>query len=223
MGTPSEFTFCGDDCPVEKVKFYAALAFANALSTEEGLETCYTFTPASCEESSDWRDGSANSCTSASFNGLECTGYRLPTESEWEYAYRAGTTTAYYSGTDLVTGSSYNRALDLIGWYRWTTYTGYDGHPDCSSRFGCATHPVGQKSPNSWGLHDMAGNMAEWTIDKYGSYPETTTDYINSPNGNDRSRVTRGGSWNSLAEEARAANRMDPLNVAGLRLARTIP
>ena len=71
--------------------------------------------------------------------------YRLPTEAEWEYAARAGTT-----------GDRYGN-LDAIAWYR------------DNSRY--RTHPVGQKAPNAWGLHDMLGNVEEWVEDRYGDYP----------------------------------------------------
>jgi formylglycine-generating enzyme required for sulfatase activity len=113
--------------------------------------------------------------------------YRLPTEAEWEYAARAGTTSAYSFGDD----ASY------LGRYAW-----YDGNS------GDRPHPVGQKPPNAWGLHDMHGNVWEWVQDWYdGNY------YGRSPSTDPRgpssgsSRVYRGGSWIYDAAYCRSANR----------------
>ena len=99
--------------------------------------------------------------------------YRLPTEAEWEYSARAGSKTKYYWGETI------------NDWYLW-----YDNNS------GKATHPVGKKKPNAWGLYDMTGNVWEWVGDWYGS------DYYKNASGNDPKgsnsgeyRVLRGGSW----------------------------
>ena len=218
---PSNFTDCdgegGDECPVEQVDWYAAVGFANALTAAKNaadgtnLMPCYTFT--GCD-SDDWQDGASPSCSVSFANTsdpLSCTGYRLPTEAEWEYAYRAGTTTDFYNG-DMTDYNCDDPLLDAIGWY-------------CGNANG-TTHPVGQKLPNPWGLFDMAGNVLEWTWDWYETYPGTTSDYIGPQTGN--GRVLRGGSWNGFADFARAAARgnLDPggryLN-RGFRLTRTLP
>jgi len=113
--------------------------------------------------------------------------YRLPTEAEWEYACRAGTSTIYYTGNSV-------DDLDRAGWY--------------SGNSGNKTHPVGEKETNAWGLYDMHGNVWEWCQDWYGDYPSgSVTDPIGLPKGS--FRVIRGGSWYSAAQSCRSASRPD--------------
>ncbi|HPC91616.1 MAG TPA: bifunctional serine/threonine-protein kinase/formylglycine-generating enzyme family protein [Myxococcota bacterium] len=125
---------------------------------------------------------------------------RLPTEAEWEYACRAGTTAAWYG------------ELDKIAWY--------------GDNSGGKTHPVGTKAPNAWGLYDMLGNVWEWCQDWYGAYPSgSVTDPTGPSTGS--YRVFRGGSWSSRAWVVRAAYRHydDPgyrSDALGLRLARSV-
>ena len=124
--------------------------------------------------------------------------YRLPTEAEWEYAARAGTVGARYGD------------LDEIAWYE-------DNSAD--------VHPVGLKQANGWGLHDMLGNVWEWTADWYGQYQ---TGLVTDPQGPGKGsdRVARGGSWYSGAKSVRSADRLDSspgtdyFNI-GFRLVRT--
>ena len=104
--------------------------------------------------------------------------YRLPTEAEWEYAARAGTSGDHYGGD-----------LNAIAWY------------DDNSGF--RTQPVGQKAPNAWGLHDMLGNVSEWVQDWYGYYPGGSVTDPQGPGPGSR-RVSRGGSWFSFAGLCRA-------------------
>jgi len=111
--------------------------------------------------------------------------YRLPTEAEWEYACRAGTTTMYSFGDD---------ESDLRN-YAW--YLRYSGG---------GTHPVGGKKPNAWGVYDMHGNVWEWCQDWYGDYPSgSVTDPSGAKSGSDR--VFRGGSWSMTPEHCRSATR----------------
>ena len=111
--------------------------------------------------------------------------YRLPTEAEWEFACRAGTTTTYSFGD----GSS-----DL-GDYAWYS---------ANSR--STTHPVGGKQPNAWGLYDMHGNVWEWCQGMYGAYPSgSVTDPRGATSGS--LRVGRGGCWLYTAEFCRSAYR----------------
>jgi formylglycine-generating enzyme required for sulfatase activity len=120
--------------------------------------------------------------------------YRLPSEAEWEYACRAGTTTAYSFGDD---------AADLED-YAWF----YDNAEDTYQK-------VGQKEPNPWGLYDMHGNVAEWTLDRYD--PEFYSGFdaeqpavfpVCIPNGDEYPRTVRGGSWYDDPEQLRSAARM---------------
>jgi formylglycine-generating enzyme required for sulfatase activity len=111
--------------------------------------------------------------------------YRLPTEAEWEYAARAGSTTAY----------SFGDGVGQLGQYAW-----YNGNS------GKTTHPVGQLQPNAWGLYDIHGNVWEWVQDWYGSYASgTVTDPVGPQVGS--IRVYRGGSWYYNARHCRSVNR----------------
>jgi formylglycine-generating enzyme required for sulfatase activity len=113
--------------------------------------------------------------------------YRLPTEAEWEYACRAGSTTRLFFGDDA-------SMLDEYAWYR-----------DNADH---KTHPVGQKKPNAWGLCDMHGNVYEWCSDWYSSgyYTESPVDDPTGPTSGSI-RVGRGGSWYSTAGHCRSAGR----------------
>ncbi|HPB51815.1 MAG TPA: formylglycine-generating enzyme family protein [Myxococcota bacterium] len=165
MGSnPSGFGSCGDTCPVETVSWNDAVEYCNRLSKKENLEQCY--------------DKSGDSYT---FRGVACRGYRLPTEAEWEYAARAGSTAARHGEIDQVAWSNNNS--------------------------GSKTHPVGQKQANAWGLWDMLGNVWEWCSDWYAGnlVGGSVTDPMGPSSGS--TRVFRGGSWNTVASNVRAAFR----------------
>jgi len=162
--------------PVERVTWYDAVEFCNKLSALEGLTAAYTITGRS--------PASGYPITSASVTAnWGASGYRLPTEAEWEYACRSGTTTAYNTGETISNDT---------GWYR-----------DNSNRM---THEVGKKPPNAWGLYDMHGNVYEWCWDRYDSYRSgAQTDPTGASSGS--YRVLRGGSCNDSAEGVRSAPR----------------
>ncbi len=159
--------------------------------------------------------------------------YRLPTEAQWEYAARAGTETAIYSGPLRIRGSNDAPDLDAVAWYKGNSCVDYAGGFDSSGwqdrQYSCprsGTHPVGRKAPNAWGLHDMIGNVFEWVQDRMGDYP---TGSLTDPEGpsSGSARVRRGCSWGSSARYCRAAFRLkggDPDargDGMGFRLVRT--
>jgi formylglycine-generating enzyme required for sulfatase activity len=187
MGTsPSYHRDCGDNCPVENVSWFDAVTYLNRLSQREGLSVCYalsgyTGTPGGgCSAS----ENNGRYCTGDYTCGsaepvAQCTGYRLPTEAEWEYAARAGTTGARHG------------ALDDVAWH--------------SGNSGSTTHAVGTRAANAWGLHDMMGNVWELTQDWYGAYTGAASDPAGPASG--EFRVDRGGSWSSVARSVRSARR----------------
>ena len=193
MGTnPSHFK--GENLPVEMVTWLEAIMYCNALSEKEGLTPVYTIT----DEEIIWNH-SAN-------------GYRLPTEAEWEYAARAGTTTAFYFGDNI------NPNL--------ANYDGnypYNGAP--TGLFRTTTTPVGAFPPNAWGLYDMHGNVYEWCWNQYEPYE---VDGTSGMNGSMLERaVMRGGSWYSEARFLRSAFRgrmrhENKHNYIGFRVVRSI-
>jgi formylglycine-generating enzyme required for sulfatase activity len=188
--SPSQHVSCGGDCPVERVNWDDAAFYCNKLSEQKGLASCYA-----CYGSA----GAVNCSYVSPYGGEKiytCPGYRLPTEAEWELAYRAGTTTPFYTGfndgTLCTSCSSPDPNLDPIGWY-------------CANSGG-HSHPVGQKKKNNLGLWDMPGNVAEWCHD-WGQ--NLGSGAVTNPWGpaTAQERVFRGGSFQDPAHNLRAADR----------------
>ncbi len=186
-----------DDCPVDSVSWFEAAAYANTLSYLEGATQCYE---AMCVGRVGEPGAEGYGCHPyVRSAGVECDGYRLPTEAEWEYAARAGTTTAWWRG-DAVGD------LAAVGWYEANA-----GAPR-------ETQPVGLKPANAWGLYDVHGNVHEWVHDWYAQYDEDTVDPIGGagepdPEGDEPpsnvayTRGYRGGSVRSETVMTRAAHR----------------
>jgi len=162
---PAKFQTGELNMPVDQVTWEEAVTFCNKLSKLTGLDTCYNLETWECD--------------------FTRNGFRLPTEAEWEYAYRAGLNLEYLSGNDT-------RDLERSAWY--------------ISNSSLSTHPVASLDPNAAGLYDMAGNVWEWCNDYFGLYNcNSEVNPIGPPIG--YYRVMRGGSWASAADECRAANR----------------
>jgi formylglycine-generating enzyme required for sulfatase activity len=159
--------FKGPLKPVERISWFSAIQYCNMRSLREGLTPCYDLETLECN--------------------YEADGYRLPTEAEWEYACRAGTSTEY----------SFGNAPEELGQYAWFKTNANE-----------TSHPVGQKKPGPWGFYDMHGNIWEWCNDYYDEnyYKKSPIENPSGPSMGDE-RVLRGGSWAGAAQSARSSSR----------------
>ncbi|MCF7976089.1 MAG: formylglycine-generating enzyme family protein [Phycisphaerae bacterium] len=163
---PDPSHFKDPNRPVEQINWTDALAFCNERSLDEGLTPCYDLDTGECN--------------------FQASGYRLPTEAEWEYACRAGTQTEFSCGNE--------GHLQACAWYK--------------ANASQSTQPVATRQANAWGLYDMHGNVKEWCHDYY-----KDTFYQESPEKNPRGpvqgreRIIRGGGWDSSAASCRSAYR----------------
>ena len=175
---PSSFARCGLSCPVEQVSWHEAAAFANKLSVVQGLSSCF-----SCNGR-----GKNVMCGAKSYkNYVSCEGWKLPTEAQWEYAARAGTTTPFNTGDNITTEQA-----------------NYKGNAKGTNQRTIVA--AKSFSPNGWGLYQMHGNVWEWVFDWYVKYSlGAVLDPVGPSFGS--WRVFRGGSWINYAWLLRSAYR----------------
>ncbi len=179
--------------PIESVTWFDAVLFCNARSKRDGLDSVYAY----------------KSITGTAFDGCSAieslvvsfdkNGYRLPTEAEWEYACRGGTTSIFYWGNGLSTRADTASADSNSVWFN-NSYRFGSGNVLYGSR------RVASKKANPFGLYDMSGNVLEWCYDFYAPY---TSGFQSNPTGpaSGATKVIRGGSWGSGGDNLRSSSR----------------
>jgi formylglycine-generating enzyme required for sulfatase activity len=195
------------DCPATGISWYAAAEYCNKLSEKEGIDStqwCYI------RNKGEYVEG-----MTMARNYLQRTGYRLPTEAEWEFSCRAGSQTAF----------SFGEAEEILVKYGWYFQNASD-----------KSHPVGSLKPNDLGLFDMHGNVLQWCQNAHHQpYPKGDSSKVHDDKDDDIDiitdnfgRVLRGGSFDYRASDVRSANRVNDVPTysgsgVGFRVARTLP
>jgi formylglycine-generating enzyme required for sulfatase activity len=177
--------------PVEQVNWYSAVEYCNKLSEREGLTSAYIINKGRLDTNN------TNNMDTVAYLVLwnrNANGYRLPTEAEWEYACRAGTTTPFSTGSNITAEQA--------------NYNGdYPYNNNATGVYRQRTMPSGSFAANNWGLYDMHGNVWEWCWDWYADYD---TQVENNPSGLmfGAQRVIRGGGWYGFAQNLRSSARI---------------
>lgn len=206
QNNPANFAANGEiHAAVENVSWYDGILYCNKRSILEGLTPCYSIadtsgTPVTNPNlwPADWNPSYPDTTTYQIVCDFNATGYRFPTEAEWEYAAKAGADMTYCGTNDINELSNY-------AWYGANPYQ---------------SHIVGLKTPNVWGLYDMGGNVWEWCWNSYRLYPGTPGTISVA---NRSLKITRGAAWNSRNSSMRVTYRNTVIpslktNVFGLRL-----
>ena len=206
-----------EDCPIHGVNWFEAVLYCRWVSDREKIPEDQMCFPPIADMVQAFQTGSLEMKP----GHLGRTGYRLPTEAEWEFSCRAGTTTSRYFG----------RALTLLPEYAW--FAGNSGTVTSAGLENKGrTHPVGQLKPNDLGILDVYGNLREWCLDPFEPYPVgrktvEDTEFLKPASAGDH-RVARGGAFMESSESIHSAYRNawvadQRIISTGLRVARTVP